>query len=114
MLTGFYYDPLHGGCLRRVKRLGKDTYLIVGVYGDDERPHTHGRWTATIKRVGSDVLHVDFHGKPTKADRHMTATFDARVIKWSDGNVWRRLFVHGDQLTKSPRSTRWEHRGRSF
>ena len=99
MLSGFYFDPLHGGCLRRIRRSGPSTYQIVGVYGDDEGPMTHRRWTAVIHEGPDALLHVDFHGKPTKKTRHMTATFvDGHRLVWSDGNTWHRLYVHADQL----------------
>ena len=68
MIHGWYYDPLHGHCLRRVDRVGPDLYRIVGVYGDDE-PNTHAPLTAWMRATetspdGSVRLDVDFSGKP--------------------------------------------------
>ena len=63
MIQGWYYDPLHGHCMRRIRRTSTHRYRITGVYGDDE-PNTGGTWYA---------LEVDVVGKPTKGDRLMTA-----------------------------------------
>ena len=106
-MHGLYYDPLHGHCLRKIERMSPDEYRIVGVYGDDEKPHTHNMWTATmrvIERTGEGKrevirLRVDFAGKPIKKNRFMTAVYRDRRIKWvEDGNEWRQLFVHPRQL----------------
>jgi hypothetical protein len=101
-MHGFYYDPLHGHCLRTVTRTSQNTYRIVGVYGDDEYPLTHGVWTATIRveaiRGEEMDLRIDFSGKPIKTNRFMTAVYRQRCIHWDDGNVWRQLFVHGRQF----------------
>ena len=102
MIAGYYYDPLHGGCLRRVTRTSPTMYTITGVYGSDEVPHTHKLWTATMTVVRTDPndIHVtvDFSGKPIKRDRHMTAVYRHRKLVWSDGNVWKQLYVHPRQL----------------
>jgi hypothetical protein len=99
-MHGWYYDPLHGGCLRRIRRTGRrGVYRIVGVYGDDEAPHTGRAWTATVYRAGDDDhLRVDFSGKPTKAERVMSARLTPRAIHWSDGNIWTRLYAHSSQM----------------
>ena len=92
-MDGFWYDPLHGGCLRRI-RDGK----ILGVYGNDERT-TGAPWFATYARIGSSVA-VDFAGKPGKIPQKMTATLDGRSLRWSDGNVWKRLYMHRSQCQR--------------
>lgn len=97
-MQGFYFDPLHGGCLRRVRRVDTDFYRIDGVYGSDEIPR-HGYWYAFARFVGPGRLRVDFVGKPTKRPRFLHATYaaDGR-IRWEDGNVWVPLHVHPRQL----------------
>ena len=104
MLQGWYYDPLHGGCLRRVRRTSRDRYRITGVYGDDE-PHTGGSWYALVTAAPADGvaeeridLRVDFVGKPSKSNRLMTARWSRRRIYWDDGNVWQMLHVSPEQL----------------
>ena len=32
MVAGIYFDPWHGGCLRRIVKTAEDTYKIYGVY----------------------------------------------------------------------------------
>lgn len=77
MIEGWYYDPLHGNCLRRIKRLGVRQYRIWGVYGSDE-PHTGDRWyaTATATPRGREEydLIVDFSGKPIKKKKNSKGT----------------------------------------
>lgn len=101
MIQGWYYDPKHGGCLRVVRRASADTYVIHGVYGDDE-PGTHGYWSAVARATGRDGerthLEVDFAGKPIKPDRFLCATHRGRKIRWEDGNTWHKLFVHPRQV----------------
>ena len=107
-MNGFYHDPLHGHCLRRIDRTSYDTYRIVGVYGDDESPHTNALWTATMRVIevdGDEIrLRVDFAGKLGKADRFMTASYKDRRLRWiEDGNEWHQLFVHAQQLSTKGR-----------
>ena len=101
MIQGWYYDPLHGHCLRRIRRISPCKYRITGVYGDDE-PHTGGTWyaiiTATPKGADEYALQVDFVGKPIKSNRFMTARWSKRQILWDDGNVWKLLYVSPLQL----------------
>lgn len=101
-MQGVYFDPLHGGCLRRVRRTSPRTYVVHGVYGDDEAPRTWGHWTATATVVSheGDAVHlrVDFSGKPGKTPRVLTARYARRAICWEDGNVWTQLYVHPMQL----------------
>ena len=98
MLAGWYYDPLHGGCLREIRRNhGTHTFTILGVYGDDEAPRTHQPWTARVfaTDVDRDVwqLRVDFGGKPGKQPRYLSAIFRDRKIEWEDGNTWIQLYT---------------------
>lgn len=92
------YDPKHGGCLRIVRRTGARTYVLHGVYGDDE-PGTHGYWYATACANAHDPtrLLVDFAGKPIKPDRFLVALHRGRTLQWEDGNVWRKLYAHRRQ-----------------
>lgn len=103
MLQGWYYDPLHGHCLRRIRRTSVHRYRITGVYGDDEQPNTGGTWHANVTATpdGDEeyALEVDFAGKPTKRNRFMTARWSKRQIFWDDGNVWKQLYVSPLQLT---------------
>lgn len=107
-LDGFYYDPKHGNCLRRVETLKKDEeYRIRGVYGDDE-PHTGSPWSAVMEKAHDDTsatFRVDFAGKAEREERFATAWPCASQngklgpdICWSDGNRWLRLYNHPTQL----------------
>lgn len=100
-MEGWYYDPKHGGCLRRVVCSGS-RFTILGVYGSDESPRTHQSWTADVTVVGrgpGDLvkLVVNFTGKVKRKKMHL-ATYVARTIRWDDGNVWLQLYVHPSQL----------------
>ena len=105
-MHGYYYDPLHGNCLRRIRRIDMYTYTIDGVYGNDE-PNTHGAWTAIVRVTefhegGALNMSVDFKGKPIKKNRFMTATYDpkSRVVHWhEDGNMWRQLYFSAFMLS---------------
>ena len=110
-MQGFYYDPLHGGCLRRIDRTGSPTtYVIRGVFGSDEEApdYTKGAWTAVVRvrpRTASEQrenvdLTVDFAGKPGKSPRYLAAVYNpaSRTLRWADGNVWTRMFHHPSQL----------------
>ena len=94
--TGYYYDPKHGGCLRRIRNTGPDEYIIDGVYGRDEQPRTGRYWHATVRAQGTH-LDVHFDGK-CKLRKHYTARLRNRSILWDDANVWIRLYVHPKQL----------------
>lgn len=98
-MEGLYFDPLHGGCLRRVKRVNLKTYKIIGVYGTDE-PFTHLTWTATMNGAADDEKHfvVDFLGKPTKKKRYLKATWKGNTIQWGDGNTWTKMIYNPRQL----------------
>ena len=118
MVAGFYFDPWHGGCLRRIVKIGKDTYKILGVYGNDETTKvaqnleydpepvsaTHKYWFATLqvhkKKDNLQYLTIDFTGKQGKKRFQYTAVYDAkkRVIDWDDTNTWKQLYYHNKQL----------------
>lgn len=101
-MEGYYFDPKHGGCLRRIVTVRRGlVYSVVGVYGDDE-PMTGRAWTACITVDDAGTLVVDFAGKPIKHERFLTASYDAaaRTISWCDGNTWTKLFVAPSQLVR--------------
>lgn len=117
MITGFYFDPLHGGCLRRIVHVRGNTYKIYGVYGnerntqvllrdyDPEPSYMTGRpWDATLhvlyKHGRSYHLRVDFTGKLGKKRALYSARYDAvrRVIEWDDENIWRQMYYNDTQL----------------
>ena len=109
-MHGFYFDPHHGNCLRKVARIGPDVYRITGVYGDDERPLTHRPWTAVMRvverRGEGRRLRVDFAGKPIKRDRFMTAVYRERRLRWvEDGHEWLQLYSHGSQFNCDTRGS---------
>ena len=101
-LLGYYVDPKHGTCLRRI-RCVNGKIKIDGVYGDDE-PTTNEYWYAliNIKSICDKyyLLDVDFGGKPTKKKRILTAKFfpGKRCIKWEDGNTWKKLYYNNKQF----------------
>lgn len=110
-IAGFYYDPHHGGCLRRVAAPEGGGFLpILGVYGDDElHPPGHfwsARAFASPQAEGGIPLTVHFRGKekPEGWDVTLEATFDVatRQIRWADGNVWLPLHAHRAQLAAPP------------
>lgn len=118
MLAGFYYDPWHGGCLRRIIKVNEDTYRILGVYGNDESTKvskkleydpepssmTNKFWNATLvvteKKEDVYKLNVDFSQKKGKQRFTYNAMYvvKERVIKWDDSNTWKQLYYHPKQL----------------
>lgn len=104
MLTGWYFDPKHGGCLRTIRPLSDGRYRIFGVYGDDEAPHTHQAWFADVRFTSSTTMCVDFAGK-VKPQRFLTAQVRQRTIVWEDGNVWIRMYVHPPTQLRRHRPT---------
>jgi hypothetical protein len=118
MLAGFYYDPWHGGCLRRILKVNEDTYRILGVYGNDETTNVskkleydpepsfmtnkfwHARLVVMEKNEDIYKLSVDFSEKEGKKRFTYKATYvvKERIIRWDDSNVWKQLYYHSKQL----------------
>ena len=99
-MEGFYYDPKHGGCLRRIVRIGTQQY-ILGVYGDDE-PWPGESWYAVMRSTGKPGhWRVHFSGK-VKRRKYYDACFVGRSLHWDDGNVWPLMFHHPSQLARRP------------
>lgn len=111
-LEGYYFDPKHGGCLRRIVAVQRGAvYSVVGVHGDDE-PRTGTPWTALMYYSRDDgTLLVDFAGKPIKPERFLTASYnaEARRISWCDGNTWTKMFVAPAQVGKKNRPNSYTH-----
>ena len=103
MLTGYYFDPKHGGCLRRIVGIGEE-YRVIGVYGSDEA--SVGVWHAVVTPGkaswrGYVPLTVNFTGKTelTHALIYRARYWPVyRSITWEDGNRWTRMYVHPSQL----------------
>ena len=118
MLEGFYFDPWHGGCLRRISKIGGNYYKIHGVYGNDElislpqNVEYHSESSETTNKYWYATLHVhnvcknfyylkvNFEGKPGKKRLHYNAVYDKnkRHIKWDDTNTWKQIYYHKKQL----------------
>ena len=100
-LVGTFFDPFHGGCLRRIVRTKQDHYKILGVYGNDEPPANPGdSWTATATVVERTYaltkLSVHFGGK--RIINHKLTYIAVwrpckRCLQWEDGNVWRKAYT---------------------
>ena len=92
---GYYFDPKHGGCLRKIAYFKKNnTYQIIGAYGNDE-PDTGKKWTAVINKTNKvNIFKVNFSGK--KHITHGDYTFKwnkrDRKLYWEDGNVWILMY----------------------
>ena len=118
MIEGFYFDPWHGGCLRRIAKVKENHYKIYGVYGNDEiinipknveyhsenSKKTNKYWYATLQECEVDknfyYLNVYFGGKPGKKRLYYDAVYDEkkRHIKWDDSNTWKQMYYHNKQL----------------
>tara|TARA_A100001015_G_scaffold317126_1_gene433232 strand:+ start:96 stop:461 length:366 start_codon:yes stop_codon:yes gene_type:complete len=119
MIEGFYFDPWHGGCLRRIVKLRDENYRIHGVYGNDDpilvpqnveyhsesSDKTHKYWYATLRVCFVNkhlyYLKVKFDGKPGKKRIDYNAVYDSkkRLIKWDDTNTWKQMYYHKNQLS---------------
>ena len=102
MMQGWYFDPNHGGCLRRVEKIAHG-FRIHGVYGDDEMPLTHRPWSAVATKhpTKQHTYLVDFAGKHLLAHKRVyEARWDGkrRRLSWEDGNTWFHMFAHHSQL----------------
>ena len=95
--TLYYYDPNYGGCLRNMKKITNDMYIINGVYGEDEG--RQGHWAA-IATEGAYIynnkkynLKVDFSMKYKKSHEPIYyALKKERKIEWQDGNEWKQMY----------------------
>jgi len=93
----YYYDPNHGGCLRNMKKITNDMYIINGAYGEDEgrKGHwaaiaTEGTYTYKNKEYN---LKVDFSMKYIKTHGPIYyALKKGRKIEWQDGNEWKQMY----------------------
>ena len=118
MIEGFYFDPWHGGCMRRISKIKDNIYKIYGVYGNDENLQvpkdeeynkeasnmTHKYWYATLRvteqKNDKYFLKVYFGGKKGKKRLNYEAVYSEkkRTIKWDDTNVWKQMYYHKKQL----------------
>lgn len=118
MIEGFYFDPWHGGCLRRIAKTSENRFKIYGVYGNDDvvklpknvEYHKEGSemtnkyWYATChvheSHGSKHHLKVYFGGKRSKKRLHYDAIYDEkkRQINWDDTNVWKQMYYHPKQL----------------
>lgn len=90
-MEGFFFDPKHGGRIRQVKSDGHKRWIILGVYGDDERPYTGQLWYAYLYEVTyNKAFLADFIGKK-KRRRYLNVMLVDGNLHWSDGNVWEKL-----------------------
>lgn len=97
-LSGVYYDPKHGGCVRLVTRRGKAAWLIEGAYGDDEPGRPGTGWSAHARSDGGHFVTVDFFNKRTHHARVYHALWcpEVRELHWEDGNVWKKMYSQYD------------------
>lgn len=93
MLEGYYFDPKHGGCLRKIVKIDNCTFKITGAYGDDE-PQTGEKWNAIAKKIKKDLYLVNFGGKKHVIHGDYKAKWNKskRVLEWEDGNYWKLMF----------------------
>ena len=94
MIVGYYYDPKHGGCLRKITRINKNSFKIVGAYGDDE-PDTNKKWYAEMRKTNTkDEYLVDFTGKKHVNHGSYIAKWieKDRILMWEDGNRWKLMY----------------------
>ena len=102
-LAGYFYDPKHGGCLRRVRVRGSRV-TVRGVYGADEAaPGAPWTTTGVVERRlpdGTWEVRFDFRAKADRArDAYVARWRPARrALEWDDGNCWRQMHFHATQL----------------
>lgn len=93
-IEGWYFDPNHGNCLRKIFKMTSKKYRIVGSYGDDQPPHSPGElWKATLVAKGNHLT-VDFESKTVTHASRYDALFcpTRRLIRWQDGNTWIQMY----------------------
>ena len=87
----YFYDPKHGGCLRQMRKIAPNFYIINGAYGSDEGKT--GYWAATAKKKGNELT-VDFTMKKKLKHKPIyKAIWKNREIHWEDGNIWKELYA---------------------
>ena len=95
-ITGAYYDPNHGGCLRYITALQGGLWQVTGFYGEKEQAQNGVQWQAHLRFVPGSKRHmiVDFYNKRTTHDRIYEALWcpTVREIHWEDGNVWKKMY----------------------
>ena len=102
-IQGYYFDPKHGGCFRNITKNGRGKYIILGVYGNDEKREPGQFWSAIMDIMEETddrvKLNIYFHNKE-KDDKVMSATFsrETKIITWDDGNKWLPCYCHPRQL----------------
>lgn len=93
MEAGFFYDPKHGECLRRITKVNDRLYRITGAYGKDEK-NTGDKWTALMYEVSKNYYKVDFSGKKHAKIKELFVTWNPRnrTLTWQDKNQWKLLY----------------------
>merc|ERR1712032_906601 len=104
--TGFFDDPNHPNCLRKVKVVGaplrgdgtRSPIPIIEVTGYDgsggktctERPTRSDLWKIEGKVISNNEAIIDFSpkGGPSK----LSAKWDGSGIVFPDGNKWTKVF----------------------
>ena len=90
-ISGLYFDPKHGGCLRNITHVGKGTFKIHGVYGNDEGECHEGlAWNADLTSFG-DTFRADFTSKECRSKDAYEVVYENGVLRWDDGNTWTRV-----------------------
>lgn len=108
-LAGLFYDPKHGGCLRKVTLPYANRVVVRGVYGSDEvAPGAPWVVAGTVERKNADgtwVIRFDFRTKKDRTKDSYVAVWrpQRRSLEWDDGNCWRQMHVH----PRSQLRTRW-------
>ena len=78
MIEGFYYDPQHGGCLRKIVLYAQNKYKIIGAYGNDE-PNTGSKWhVIATKTRRKNMYYVDFSSKKFVTHGPYTVTWNPK------------------------------------
>jgi len=88
----YFYDPKHGGCLRIIRKVDKNLWVINGAYGNDEKQKGH--WVAFAKKIKDKNynLEVDFSHKKVNHAQIYKALWKNRKIHWQDGNTWIQMY----------------------
>lgn len=94
MEPGYYYDPKHGECLRKITKINPKLFRITGAYGKDEK-NTGDKWTALVYEVSKNYYRVDFSGKKNSKVSEMYVSWipRSRSLLWADKNKWKLLYT---------------------